>query len=233
MGVYFIRRTSDSDGLIKVGFTRNVAARMQSLSTATPGGVELLASCAGDASVERRLHRELATDHVDGEWFRPTAAVMAEVAKAKASPDPFEERGPDRQKSHLVAPEDEFSDDIRVESRFYLNELVKREWRGVGDTPEEARIRVAEWFGLSPEKCRKIWYGMASRVDGDTYRILNNEYARTMNAEGRAEPRHIEILRIDRYFQEKRARESHSPMGEGVASAPQGAARREINQRRP
>lgn len=225
MAVYFVRRHADPDGLIKIGFTRNVAARMQTLSTATPGGVELLASCAGDASVEHRLHRELATDRVDGEWFRPTNDVLAEVAKAKASPDPFEERGADRGKSHLVDPEDEFSADISIESRFYLNGLVTREWRGVGDTPEEARDRIADRFGLSKAKCRKIWYSMAPSVDGDTYRILSNEYARALNAEGRAEERHLKLLRIERYFQEKRANEGHSPAGGGMAQAPHSAAK--------
>lgn len=209
MTVYFIRRKADADGLVKIGFTRNVAARMRALSTAIPGGVELLAACAGDASVERRLHRDLAADRVDGEWFRPTASVMAEVAKAKAFPGPFDDViGPERTKTHLVVADDEFSDDMVVESRFYLNELVKREWRGVGDTPEEARARLADRFGLSPDKIRKIWYAMARSVDGDTYRILSNEYARAMNAEGRASARHLEVLRIERFFQEKFARKA-------------------------
>lgn len=227
MAVYFIRRNLDPDGLIKIGFTRNVSARLQTLSTATPGGVELLASCAGDAAVEHSLHREHAAHRVDGEWFHPTTEVMAAVAKAKTSPDPFNEKGPARPKSHLVAPEDEFSGDICVESRFYLNELVKREWRGVGDTAEEARIRIAKRFGLSPEKTRKIWYSIIASIDGDTYRVLSNEYARAMNAEGRATAVHLERLRLERYFQEKREMERHSPVGEGMAALAQGTSKQQ------
>ncbi|ESZ60676.1 GIY-YIG nuclease family protein [Mesorhizobium sp. C120A] len=204
MSVYFVRRKDDPSGLIKIGSSGNVASRVRSLSTATPGGIELLASCAGGAEVEHRIHRELFASRVaGGEWFLPTDEVMAYVAKTKALPGPADEKGPKQTKSHLVKPEDEFCDDITVESRFYLNGLVTREWHGVGDTPEEARNRVAERFGLSPEKCRKIWYAMAPSVDGDTYRVLSNEYARTMNAEGRATARHLEVLRIERYFQGK------------------------------
>lgn len=198
MAVYFVRRKDDPVGLIKIGSSGNMRMR-------------------------REVQPRLAWP-----WFRPTVEVMVQVARAKAVPNLPDEKGPKQPKSHLVTPEDEFSDDIAVESRFYLNGLVTREWCGVGDTPEEARIRVAERLGLTPEKCRRIWYSIAHRIDGDTYRVLNNEYARVMVAEGRATARHIEVLRLEKYFQEKRARESHQATGGSVAGAARGSSEQEM-----
>lgn len=214
MAVYFIRRCTDPEGLIKIGFTRNVRARVKSLSTATPGGVELLASCEGGAQKEHDLHRRYASDRVDGEWFRPSAAVISAVASAQTDPHQLEEPGKSRTKSYLVQPDDEFSPDIVCESRFYLNELVKREWRGVGDSPEEARNRVAAKHGLSSEKLRKIWYALVRSVDGDTYRVLSNEYARALHNEGRAEARHLKLLRLQQFFADKWASEPSRHDGE-------------------
>lgn len=197
MTVYFIRRKNDPQGLIKIGFTRNVNARVASLSTATPGGVELLACREGGASLEHELHRRLGEHLVDREWFKPSEAVLAEVELALQSPDIQEERGQDRRKAHTVLPEDEHSESINVETRFYLNELVKREWRGVGDSAEEARNRLMDRFGVSREKARKLWYAMDVSVDGDTYRTLAIEYSRVIEAEGKATENHRRWLRQD------------------------------------
>lgn len=196
MAVYFIRRKRDPDGLIKIGFTRNVSARIRSLATATPGGVELLAACDGGASVEHDIHDQLSNHRVDGEWFRPSDEVMRVVRLAQDSPSSIREQGRDRGRQHQVKAEDENSDDINMETRFYLNDLVRREWKGAGDSPEEARNRVADRLGISREKIRKIWYAMKVSVDGDTYRSISNQYARNLKAEGRATRRHELWLEI-------------------------------------
>lgn len=70
--VYFAER----NGLIKIGWTRNIAQRMRALSRGaqaiagqTVGPVTRLASYRGSRWVEAELHHRFAEYRVAGEWF--------------------------------------------------------------------------------------------------------------------------------------------------------------------
>lgn len=78
MFTYFIRH--GSGGAVKIGRTSDLAGRVRGLATGAPTAPRILAVLEGDHEVE--LHRKLALFRVHGEWFLPTAPVLAEVTAA-------------------------------------------------------------------------------------------------------------------------------------------------------
>lgn len=78
--VYFVER----DGLIKIGTTTNLRARLRSLGQGgckmpegmTVGPVTLLASTPGDRVDESQYHERFRKQRVGGEWFRPNKALL-------------------------------------------------------------------------------------------------------------------------------------------------------------
>lgn len=68
MSVYFAQRRQG--GLIKIGWSRSVSARMRSLKT------KLLGAIPGDKGNEVGVHNQFAHLWVRGEWFRPTDELL-------------------------------------------------------------------------------------------------------------------------------------------------------------
>lgn len=64
---------------IKIGWSRNVGARIAQLQTGNPDPVQLLATTPGARSLERQLHARFATARVAGEWFDATDELLAYV----------------------------------------------------------------------------------------------------------------------------------------------------------
>lgn len=73
--VYFI--AASARGLIKIGSAVDPAARLRTLSTGSPDRLHLLATIPGGEKRERELHARFAADRVRGEWFRPSANLLA------------------------------------------------------------------------------------------------------------------------------------------------------------
>jgi Meiotically up-regulated gene 113 len=66
-GIYFVHAA----GLIKIGLSKNIAARLEDLRTACPVDLTLLYFVHdGDRTQERRFHRRFAAHHSHREWFR-------------------------------------------------------------------------------------------------------------------------------------------------------------------
>lgn len=155
------------------------------MATASPSGFDVLGQCVGGMELEKRLHKMLESDRVNGEWFKPTTDVLAVIDRAIAG-----EFSGVEQSNGLpitIKPEDEFSDNIVVEARFYLNELMKREWRGIGDTDEGVRNRVADACGISHSYAFRISFKHQeiNDISGSVYRSLRINYAEALEAEGR------------------------------------------------
>lgn len=72
--VYFVRADS---GRIKIGRSADVVQRLTQLRLDAGEGVALIAAFPGVGRFERRVHSAVAADRIDGEWFRPSPAVMA------------------------------------------------------------------------------------------------------------------------------------------------------------
>lgn len=65
--VYMLR--SPTSGLVKIGVTTNLAARMAAFSTAACAELETLRVIPGDRTIERWLHKHFAAQRVRREWF--------------------------------------------------------------------------------------------------------------------------------------------------------------------
>ena len=70
--VYFVRRL---DGLIKIGYSTFVAARVQDLAR-VHGTIHMLAVIAGGVGVEKGHHAAFGSCRVIGEWFAPSPALL-------------------------------------------------------------------------------------------------------------------------------------------------------------
>ena len=86
MAVYFMRR-KDGVGPIKIGTATDVKRRFDSINAMVPDEVVILATIQGNVYDEGRIHGVFAHARHRGEWFRPTAGVMALVDHCRSLPD--------------------------------------------------------------------------------------------------------------------------------------------------
>ncbi|MER7835288.1 GIY-YIG nuclease family protein [Streptomyces sp. NPDC096040] len=64
-------------GLVKIGCTSNVQARLRGLRTASPGDLELIWQAPGGRALEAHLHETFRHYRVRGEWFDFTGSAPA------------------------------------------------------------------------------------------------------------------------------------------------------------
>lgn len=79
--VYFAQR-QDAEGLVKIGVSAFLDWRLRDLGWQQKVALGLLASAPGDFPDEGRVHRHFAADRVKGEWFNPSAELLAFAAQA-------------------------------------------------------------------------------------------------------------------------------------------------------
>lgn len=75
--VYFAE--AKAVGLIKIGYSTDVAHRIRHLRAETGHDLVLLATFRGDVGDERRIHNRFADSRSHGEWFRSTPALLAYI----------------------------------------------------------------------------------------------------------------------------------------------------------
>jgi len=75
--VYYLQR---SDDLIKIGYSGNFRARFLALQR-EHGALRILATHRGGSRAEAAMHDRFHADRVMGEWFNPSEALLAHVAK--------------------------------------------------------------------------------------------------------------------------------------------------------
>jgi hypothetical protein len=78
--VYFVQA---ENGLIKIGSTKRMADRLQSLCNGSPIALILLATVKGDRTFEFALHIKFAAHRQHGEWFLPHPDILAEIERLK------------------------------------------------------------------------------------------------------------------------------------------------------
>ncbi len=71
MSVYFAQRASD--GLIKIGWSRNVKYRMMEVRAKVIGAIP------GERPEEKVLHARFAHLRVEGEWFKPELELVTYI----------------------------------------------------------------------------------------------------------------------------------------------------------
>lgn len=79
--VYFLQEEGEH-GPIKVGWAYDVVHRMSEHQCGNPRALRLLGTCLGGEPRERELKAEWAEHRIRGEWYRPTDAVLAAIARA-------------------------------------------------------------------------------------------------------------------------------------------------------
>lgn len=76
--------TRATDGAIKIGWTSDVMRRISELRKEAGSAVELAACFPGDKPDELRLHARFADDRMDGEWHRPSVALLSFIEGLRA-----------------------------------------------------------------------------------------------------------------------------------------------------
>jgi len=75
--VYFVRA---SNGLIKIGFTRNVKRRLNAMATDASGALEIIGVMRGSRRTEERVQGMFMHLQTHGEWHRPGLDLLSFIA---------------------------------------------------------------------------------------------------------------------------------------------------------
>jgi hypothetical protein len=76
--VYFI---TGAPGFVKIGYTTDLAKRIQALQIGCPLVIEVLAFARGDRGVEQDYHYKFRAWRQSGEWFKLCPDIRAEIAR--------------------------------------------------------------------------------------------------------------------------------------------------------
>ena len=74
--IYFIQ-AGDEKGPVKIGFSRNPDNRIVGLQISNAQTLTIIGLFYGAIAMEAKLHRKFAKARIRGEWFRPTADLIA------------------------------------------------------------------------------------------------------------------------------------------------------------
>lgn len=77
--VYFV--LSHLTGLVKIGTTINLSARVSGLRCSHPGKLAVLGCLNGGQPIEAQVHSRFAASRFDGEWFVDTPALRAYISE--------------------------------------------------------------------------------------------------------------------------------------------------------
>jgi len=77
--IYFVQM--ENTGPIKIGFTKNIKGRMESLQTASPYPLTLRHHFFATRKNENDLHKRFRKDILRGEWFISSKALKKEIAE--------------------------------------------------------------------------------------------------------------------------------------------------------
>ncbi|UXZ57051.1 GIY-YIG nuclease family protein [Curtobacterium sp. Arg-1] len=77
--VYFIQQ--GSSGPIKIGCSRNLTSRLNSLRTSSSEPLHVLGTVPGGFELERQMHQALDAFRLNGEWFTPSLKVLRLIRK--------------------------------------------------------------------------------------------------------------------------------------------------------
>jgi hypothetical protein len=83
----YIIKEKDNDSRVKIGVTKDVAARLSNLQTGNPNILEVVAVFPGELEDEQALHSIFAEDRVLREWFIYSDRIK-EFVRTKVLPEP-------------------------------------------------------------------------------------------------------------------------------------------------
>lgn len=79
--IYFLQQ--GDGGPIKIGYTTDLLARIDTLQTGSPYELKLILCFRGFTQTERELHAKFRKDRMRGEWFSPSEELMAFIEEKK------------------------------------------------------------------------------------------------------------------------------------------------------
>ncbi len=85
--VYFILATES--GRIKIGTTKCIASRFQTLQNASSEPLRILATVPGDYRHEAEIHDTFRASRLHREWFAPSPELLAYIGAAVAQGHEF------------------------------------------------------------------------------------------------------------------------------------------------
>jgi hypothetical protein len=85
--VYFIR--AETTGLIKIGWTTDLAQRLSNLEGGSPDRLTLLSTASGGSDLEGHLHEHFADERVHAEWFVPSNRLLDFISRVEHYGDAF------------------------------------------------------------------------------------------------------------------------------------------------
>lgn len=90
--VYFI---AQNNSMIKIGFSKNIPKRINSLKTASPFPLILLGYVEGDMLEEKRIQEMFSKYHIQLEWFKVSDEILEYINKNTLSNTycDFDEKG--------------------------------------------------------------------------------------------------------------------------------------------
>lgn len=81
--VYFVELVGQ--GVMKIGRAKDIASRVSSIQSSTPGEIKLLGTIPGGREVERDAHSHFAQHRARGEWFSLNPEVRSQVVHIVSS----------------------------------------------------------------------------------------------------------------------------------------------------
>jgi len=82
--VYFIGTVLRAGAAVKIGHSRNVAARLRTLQTAHADRLQIFATTPGGKAEEERYHRRWHARRRSGEWFTLGDCIIREIERLQA-----------------------------------------------------------------------------------------------------------------------------------------------------
>lgn len=153
MSVYFIQ--AGKDGPIKIGTANGVRRRMANLQSAHYEILELLGIVIGDRDVEREFHERLADSRLRGEWFRPTATVLAFIEEALKNSGTVDGDGVDDDTGQFkLRLDDETTKKVDRYARF-VKETTGAELSRTETVLALVRKALDEWSDAQPAKSKR------------------------------------------------------------------------------
>lgn len=140
--IYFAKR--ESDGLIKIGTSKNVRRRIYALQKELDESLHLLATCEGSYTAERSIHNSLTDYRIEGEWFSDCKEVRDFIDGLDKFDPPIEGLSPSggRREIKLILDEPYFS-------------ILREEAKRAGHTLREHVRRVVEDYIDPPKRGAK------------------------------------------------------------------------------
>jgi hypothetical protein len=87
--VYFVTCTTSPHYPVKIGWTKNLAGRLEKMQGGNPNVLTVLVAVAGTYKDERELHRRFKLHHIRGEWFQRSSDLLAYIASLTGYNDAY------------------------------------------------------------------------------------------------------------------------------------------------